>query len=288
MVAGPALSLMPTCVRKMTWVWTATGEPLQCQNAVMSILPAVPADLRWIAIVPIKGGPLAKSRLGSPACVSEGGRRAATREALARAFAKDTVAALVAAEPVAEVLVVTSCDQVARDLRTPGVRIVAEDAGEGTDPDEAAVAADPLNRAIRQADRLASRSFPHHGVVVVTADLPTLDPEALRRLLSEAAAHRRAVLPDAEGTGTAMLMATPEATVPTPGGGRAPLIPRFGVDSRAAHEALGHVVLDAPRSLRRDIDTLADLQEAVMLGLGPHSTRVLASCLPPEVLGAPR
>ena len=49
-----------------------------------------PPEVDWAAVVPVKGGPLAKSRLDLPRT---------TRAALADAFARDTVAALAAALP---------------------------------------------------------------------------------------------------------------------------------------------------------------------------------------------
>ncbi len=59
----------------------------------------------WAVVVPVKGGPLAKSRLDLP-------REA--RAALADAFARDTVAAIAGGMPGAPVLVVTSDPDVAR------------------------------------------------------------------------------------------------------------------------------------------------------------------------------
>jgi 2-phospho-L-lactate guanylyltransferase len=70
---------------------------------------------------------------------------------------------------------------------------------------------------------------------------------------------------DAPGTGTVLLTAPPGV----------PLDPRFGVGSAAAHRASGAVPLTGPwPSLRRDVDTAADLADAARLGLGP-ATRAL-------------
>ena len=52
----------------------------------------------WAVVVPVRGGPLAKSRLDLPV---------GTRGVLADAFAHDTIAALLGAQSVARVLVVT-------------------------------------------------------------------------------------------------------------------------------------------------------------------------------------
>jgi 2-phospho-L-lactate guanylyltransferase len=56
------------------------------------------------------------------------------------------------------------------------------------------------------------------------------------------------------------------------------LDPRFGPGSAAAHAASGARPLhgDWP-TLRRDVDTDADLADAARLGLGPRTARLLAS-----------
>ena len=60
---------------------------------------------QWAAVVPVKGGPLAKSRLALPE---------PARRDLANAFAHDTVSALLDAIEGMPVLVVTSAPTVAR------------------------------------------------------------------------------------------------------------------------------------------------------------------------------
>lgn len=244
--------------------------------------------LPWAAVVPVKGGSRTKSRLQTAALSPV---EAIDRRDLAHAFAMDTVAALLASSAIGKVFVVTASDRVAQDLGGLGAVIVTED--------DAAVPArsdlpievgeDSLNRAILLGFDRARRQCPHHGVVVVTGDLPTLDAQAVTELLSVAAQHRRAMLPDSEGTGTAMLMMTPEPSdgdrasgVGSGGAGSGgagarmePLRPRFGPGSRAAHEGLGHLVLDAPARLRRDVDTIADLRAAAALSLGDYTRAVL-------------
>ena len=55
------------------------------------------------------------------------------------------------------------------------------------------------------------------------------------------------------------------------------LDPRFGGDSAAAHARSGALPLTGSwPGLRRDVDTGADLQGAVRLGTGRHTTAVLA------------
>ncbi|WP_426510587.1 hypothetical protein ACPPVO_07890 [Dactylosporangium sp. McL0621] len=107
------------------------------------------------------------------------------------------------------------------------------------------------------------------GVVALTADLPAMRPEDLEAALVAAArAGRRAFVPDLEGTGT-VLLAAPAGEA---------LAPQFGPGSAAAHLRSGAVRLDgAWPSLRRDVDTAADLDAAARLGLGAHTGQVLCA-----------
>jgi 2-phospho-L-lactate guanylyltransferase (CobY/MobA/RfbA family) len=106
-------------------------------------------------------------------------------------------------------------------------------------------------------------------VVALTADLPAMRAEDLESALVAAAlAGRRAFVPDLEGTGT-VLLASPSGEA---------LAPHFGPGSAAAHLRSGAVLLDgAWPSLRRDVDTAADLDAAVRLGLGAHTGQVLCA-----------
>ncbi|PWR10558.1 2-phospho-L-lactate guanylyltransferase, partial [Micromonospora acroterricola] len=86
----------------------------------------------------------------------------------------------------------------------------------------------------------------------------------------------RRCVPDAPGGGTVLLAAPPGV----------PLDPRFGVGSAAAHAASGALPLtgDWP-SLRRDVDTAADLTAAARLGLGPRTAALLAAGRPVRSAG---
>ncbi|GAA4247985.1 hypothetical protein GCM10022255_026120 [Dactylosporangium darangshiense] len=107
------------------------------------------------------------------------------------------------------------------------------------------------------------------SVVALTADLPAMRPEDLESALVAAArTGRRAFVPDLEGTGTVLLAAP---------AGQA-LTPHFGPGSAAAHLRSGAVRLDgAWPSLRRDVDTAADLDAAARLGLGTHTGQVICT-----------
>lgn len=101
---------------------------------------------------------------------------------------------------------------------------------------------------------------------MLLGDLPALRPEDLRAALAACARLDRAVVPDADGSGTVLLTGL--------GPGR--LEPSFGPGSAARHEALGHVrlPLDLPR-LRTDVDDAASLAAAVALGAGPRTLAAL-------------
>jgi 2-phospho-L-lactate guanylyltransferase len=210
--------------------------------------------MSWVAIVPVKGNPGAKSRLGERS----------DRAGLADAFALDTVAALLAAQGVDRVLVVTGDGGLAGRLADLGADIVRE-----TPARDSTVPTDPLNAAIRQGLMVARAAFPQANLAVLTGDLPALTAADVDRTLRLAAAHERSLVPDAAGTGTTTLLALAGI----------PIEPRFGVGSRAAHEAAGHVPLGLPASvsIHYDVDTTADLAVAQRLGLGPHTRPLVAA-----------
>lgn len=93
----------------------------------------------------------------------------------------------------------------------------------------------------------------------MVADLPSLRPEELAEALDEARRHDAAYVADAEGSGTTVLTARRACD----------LLPSFGPDSAARHGALGAVpVAAAVATLRRDVDTLADIRVALAMGVG--------------------
>ena len=76
---------------------------------------------------------------------------------------------------------------------------------------------------------------------------------------------------DAAGDGTTLYTAAPGAA----------FRPAFGLASRSRHAAGGaaELDLDGVPGLRRDVDTPADLRDAVALGLGPRSAPLAAELL---------
>jgi 2-phospho-L-lactate guanylyltransferase len=98
-------------------------------------------------------------------------------------------------------------------------------------------------------------------------DLPALRPADLAAALVAAASVNRGVVADAEGTGSTLVTA----------GAGVDWASSFGDGSFARHVALGCVPLDVAdgSTLRRDVDTARQLEAAVLLGLGPRTTRLL-------------
>jgi 2-phospho-L-lactate guanylyltransferase len=194
----------------------------------------------WTVVVPVKGTASAKSRFGGPADA---------RAALARAMALDTVEAVLRARRVTAVIVVTGSDDAAQ-FESLGARVVREKPGAG------------LIGAIGVGITHAGEG----NVAVLLGDIPALDHAELDAALAAAADVERAMVPDAEGTGT--VLTTARAGVQH--------VLAFGSGSNAAHRAAGYVPLDVPATsgLRRDIDTPEQLASLPPAELGPR-TRAL-------------
>jgi 2-phospho-L-lactate guanylyltransferase len=205
--------------------------------------------MRWTVVVPVKRLLAAKSRL------QDARRAPADHAALALALAMDTVRAAADCPDVARVVVVTDDAEAGRAVRTLDAVVVRDEPDAG------------LNPALAHGAGAARQIAPEDGVAVLSADLPALRPAELAAALAAAAATARAFVPDAAGTGTTLLAAGPGTA----------LDPRYGPGSRADHRASGAVELagDWP-SLRRDVDTAADLAAAAALGVGPATSRWLA------------
>ena len=201
----------------------------------------------WSVVVPVKRLELAKTRL-RPA-VSP-----ARHAALVLAICLDTVTAARACPAVARVIAVTDDRQATEALRALGITIVPDEPDRG------------LNPALEHGAAVAVAAAPEAPVAVLSSDLPALRPAELAQALTAAAGHQRAFVSDASGEGTTLLAA---AT------GQA-LSPAYGLHSRTAHAASGARELagDWP-SLRRDVDTAADLAVAAALGLGTHTAALL-------------
>ncbi len=212
---------------------------------------------RFTVVVPVKRLHQAKSRLrGALPGVPHGD--------LVLAIVLDTVAAALACPAVAGVVLVTDSATVTAAGQALGALVRPDPPGGG------------LNAALRHG--AAGTRGP---VAALAADLPALRPDDLAEALAAAlaavvgfgaggaASHpgvRRCFVADTGGAGTTLLTAT----------GGAALDPRFGPGSAAGHAASGAVALagDWP-SLRRDVDTAADLSAAIGLGLGVRTAALL-------------
>ena len=213
--------------------------------------PAAP--ITWTVVIPVKGARAAKTRLG-PAVADD------ARAMLARAFALDTIAAALAAGSVARVIVVGDDPELAGE---------AEFLAEPVDGPRSLGRA--IAHGIAQAQAGFERLSRQGGIAVLLGDLPALRSDELDAALEAAARHPLAYVPDAEGTGTTL--ATAREGVP--------LDAHFGQDSAARHAAAGFADLAAVHpgaiaaGLRRDVDTAAELREAVALGVGARTSAVL-------------
>ncbi|WP_344214112.1 2-phospho-L-lactate guanylyltransferase [Kribbella sancticallisti] len=211
------------------------------------------ADLQvapWTLVIPVKRTAIAKSRLAAA--------YPQHRPELARAFAVDTTAAALESPLVRAVLVVTDDPVVSADVAALGARVIPDLLEAG------------LNGALEHGAAIAAREFPEAGIVALSADLPALRPAELTAALAVCTAARSFVI-DQPGTGTTMLAAAAGVA----------LDPRFGVGSALAHQASGAVPIElmAIESLRRDVDTAADLAHAVQLGVGPRTADVMSLVL---------
>lgn len=200
----------------------------------------------WVVVVPVKRSAQGKSRLEVPG---------ADRAELARAIALDTIEAAARCELVLQVVVVSDDPALARESAAiPALRFVPEGDAQGLD---AAIATgvhaiDPGGRMPRAA---------------LLGDLPALRPADLADALRAAASVDRAVVADAEGTGSTLVTARAGVAWAS----------SFGDGSFARHTALGCAALAIAEAstLRRDVDTAAQLDAALALGVGSRTAAVL-------------
>lgn len=202
----------------------------------------------WSLVVPVKPLDRGKSRIAEAT--------GAHREKFALAIAADTIAAALASPAVARAVVVTDDLVAGGVLGDLGAYVIADEPDAG------------LNPALRHGAATAARLAPETGIAALFADLPALRPEELTRALDAARAYGQAFVPDAADEGTTLYTArTGEAFAPA-----------FGRGSRDRHRHAGAYELCLPDipGLRRDVDTLGDLRDAIELGVGPRTAEVAA------------
>jgi 2-phospho-L-lactate/phosphoenolpyruvate guanylyltransferase len=194
----------------------------------------------FVALVPVKTADRGKSRIVG---ISDADRRG-----LVVAFALDTLTVARRTPGVVEVVVVTDDAGIVDLAAHLGCRTLG-DRGD-------------LNGSLRAAARLVGRISPGALAVALCADLPALDAADLHRALDAVMGDGPCFVADEAGTGTTTYVAAPDR-----------FDPHFGPASRAAHLAAGAVEItsDVP-TLRRDVDTLDDLEALESLGLlGLHT-----------------
>ncbi|HEY3682388.1 MAG TPA: 2-phospho-L-lactate guanylyltransferase [Streptosporangiaceae bacterium] len=202
----------------------------------------------WSLVVPVKPLDRAKSRIAAAT--------GAHREKFALAIAADTITAALASPAVGRVVVVTDDLVAGGVLGELGAYVIADEPDAG------------LNPALLHGAAAALRLAPRTSVAALFADLPALRPEELTRALEAARPWRQAFVPDAADEGTTLYTARP-------GHG---FSPSFGRGSRDRHRLRGAHEMRLPDipGLRRDVDTLADLREAITLGVGRRTAEVAA------------
>ncbi len=102
--------------------------------------------------------------------------------------------------------------------------------------------------------------------VALCADLPGLRPVELAGVLADVVGHTATgtavFVRDRAGVGTTLYAAPSDRFTPS-----------FGADSAARHASAGAVeVGSGATSVRADVDDLADLDAALVAGVGPHTT----------------
>jgi 2-phospho-L-lactate/phosphoenolpyruvate guanylyltransferase len=198
----------------------------------------------YVVLLPVKPPARAKSRLE----VEPDRRRN-----LARAFALDTARACLMTPGVEAVLAITDDAFFAEELRAVGCSTI---------PDGVA---DDLNGTLEQAAAEARRRWPNAVPLALCADLPALSSADLVIALAWESGTR--FVADHEGVGTTLYTASYDA-----------FDPRFGPGSALAHDATGARAITAPLPrLRRDVDDLDDLHDALVLGVGPRTAERAAS-----------
>lgn len=201
------------------------------------------SETGWHLVVPVKGGLGAKSRL----------RRSLDDGALVAAIVHDTLDVASGVVGPERVVVVTSDPTETAYAVRAGFTVVG-DPGRGLD-------------AACTAGVRAARAEGAGPVAILLGDHPALTEDELVTVLHEGLHHDTFFVPDAEGTGTALLGSAGPA-VPAPA---------FGSGSAARHLALGHrrLDLDLP-GLRHDVDDEASLHHALTsLTVGPRTRAAL-------------
>jgi 2-phospho-L-lactate/phosphoenolpyruvate guanylyltransferase len=215
------------------------------------------AGVRWQILVPVRAYGVGKSRLRSG---TSGRFEHADLVAALQADTLDAVAAAQRAGTTAQ----------GNDIH--GIHLVTSDAGGHLRP-QVQVIVDPgggLNAALRAGAAALEEQLGDVALLAIVADLPSLRPEDVQTVLDAAAHVQTGFVPDAEGTGTTMLAAARPSL----------FAPAFGPDSAERHRSQGAAELTAGAGARNDVDTARDLRRCLELGVGAHTSALLAQLQP--------
>ena len=222
------------------------------------------------AVIAVKNLDRAKSRLADRLPAGE-------RSRLVLAMLADTVGAALAAG-LGSVTVVTPDERVADAVRALGAEVHPDPApfleiATTADTPVATPTHDGLNTALTAAAEAVHRRHGAVDLLALQADLPAVQAEELTSMVRAAPRAGRSVVVDHTGHGTAALLVRRPGT---PNTGTTTLAPRFGPDSARLHRESGAVELggDWP-GLRLDVDTAADLERAISLGVGRATAQLL-------------
>ncbi|MBO0854111.1 MAG: 2-phospho-L-lactate guanylyltransferase [Nocardia sp.] len=209
------------------------------------------------AVIAVKNLDRAKSRLADRVPDPQ-------RARLVLAMLSDTVRAALAAG-LGSVTVVTPDSVVAETVRGLGARVHPDPAAS---PGTADARASGLNTALAAAASAVRERFGAVDLLFLQADLPAVRAQEVRAMLAAAPAAGRALVVDHTGRGTAALLIR---------GADTELTTRFGPDSARLHRESGAIAIAGNwPGLRLDVDTAADLDRAIALGLGAASADLLA------------
>lgn len=205
------------------------------------------SDQQWDVVIALKRLELAKTRLDIPPTL---------RAEMAMAMALDTAAAVIASPVVTSLYVVCPDRAIVCRVKGPCVHVLLREPGNG------------LNAAMTYGRRFASRAHPTRPVALMIADLPAATTNEVTAVLRAIwLAGSTCVVSDVNGTGTVMLTAPPHVFIR----------PRFGAHSFLRHLEDGALAITNPflHGLRRDVDSLDDLEDARQIGVGRHTSEVV-------------
>src|SRR5437764_1418696 len=160
-------------------------NPRRRRCGTIARMPDVTSDAQpWAVVVPVKRLELAKTRLSV---------EPELRRELALAMATDTVLACLHTGGVVEVVVVTDDDVAGPAMRALGASVVPDEPDAG------------LNPALVHGRNFVRGRQASVATALVSSDLPSLTPAALRSLLDRAGSLEMGCVADAAGTGTTLL-----------------------------------------------------------------------------------